>query len=325
MHMIVTNKKGLSQAWVSAVRNDQYERAGDYSVTQLISPAQLQILLERHRDKVVMDVQEGLWILLGKSVHYILEQSHTRGALTEHTLLFNIGNFQVSGTPDRLERIDDPEEKAAMSFLRSISPDRDWPERVRQYHLRDFKITSIYAIKEGPKDDWVRQTNCYGFMLRQQGIAVTRLSIETLLKDWRMSEYMKERNGRGYPDAQAQVLDVPVWNDAKCYEYLEQRVNLFESSKMLPDDKLPRCSHEERWAKPDRFAAVYHSKGTTVAARGGGNFDSQMDAEAFIAGYTGKKQLHVEFRPGESVRCEGYCPVKHWCRQYREEICGDEF
>lgn len=35
------------------------------------------------------------------------------------------------------------------------------------------------------------------------------------------------------------------------------------------------------------------------------------------------KQGYVEHRPGEPVRCTGYCPVAGWCPQRQAELAAD--
>ena len=72
--------------------------------------------------------------------------------------------------------------------------------------------------------------------------------------------------------------------------------------------ELPKCTSEERWAKPDTYAVM--KKGRKTALR-------LLPTEEQAKEYIGDQDFSVEFRKGVSTRCEGYCEVSQFCNQYR--------
>ena len=82
--MPIVNPHGIPDALVRAVENSaiNYEWRSEelsdkpqMSVTEVISPAQLQALLHTHRDTLEEDVVDRLWALDGTLVHLLLERA----------------------------------------------------------------------------------------------------------------------------------------------------------------------------------------------------------------------------------------------------------
>lgn len=302
--MQITNKHGLSDAWVKASEN-QYQKHGDYSATGLIAPPRQSILTERYDDKISEDVTDRIWALLGNSVHYVLQHSGNVNAIVEQRLSIDVLGKTITFQPDRVERIP------------NVDP--------AEFYLKDFKVTSawsvVHAMKE-MKGEWEAQTNIYAYGERQNGINVTKIAIEALIRDWNFRDAMKQ----DYPDCQVQVLPVEMWSDERCKAYLEERVKLHVSAANLPDADLPYCSMSERWAKPDAYAV--HKQGSTRAIPRGLKA-SRAEAIAYAKHKNDKRskadikkgvEYAVAYRSGESIRCERYCPVKDMCSQYRTVI-----
>jgi len=294
--MHVTNVHGLSDSWVSASA-DYYKQVGFRSATGLVQPPRITQLQKRHDDKIVVDVVDRIWALLGNSVHYILEKSGSVNALVEQRYTIQVLGKVVSLKPDRAERI----------------PNTDPPE----YHLKDYKVTSVYTVKkaiEYGKEDWEQQTNIYGYGLRQNGINVTKITIEALMRDWNKTEMLKTR---GYPEVQVKALPITVWDDLKCQRYLERRVELHVEAETLADHDLPFCTHAERWADNDLFAVR-----KVGAARCVNHGKKKTKAEAVMLCAERNKntkglKYEIEFRKSKSKRCTGnYCNVREFCNQY---------
>jgi hypothetical protein len=102
--MRLTNKLGLPSAIVAALENDTYSRGEcDLSVTQLIAPPRQVELRRRHEAELEEDVADRIWILLGKSIHEILEKAAPYGsAITEERLFMEIDGWVISGAFDSL-------------------------------------------------------------------------------------------------------------------------------------------------------------------------------------------------------------------------------
>jgi len=303
--MRLTNRLGLSSAWVSAARGN-YVKRGDFSVTELIAPAQQGILKARYSDDIEEDVEDCVWRLFGNGVHLVLEQSSMGDAFAELKLSINVAGKEVTGTLDSLDPT--AEEK--------------------HYDMNDFKVTSAWSAKYGLKPEHEAQANLYRYMGEHQyDIIIDDMRIELLLRDWKKSDALRDRQ---YPQHSMIIQPVPKWSDEKCEKWLMDRVRERTDALQKADENLPHCSSSDRWEKDSGWAVVStneKSKGRAVS--GGGKCKTKEDAKAFlakrIATRTSKKtkpivDARVIFRTGVSPRCEDYCPVKGMCHQYREVI-----
>jgi hypothetical protein len=280
--MKITNKAGLPDALVQAVKNDPYTRGkSDISVTQLIKPPQMRVLERQHWDEIKEDVADRLWALYGQAVHHILDRAGV-DALSEERLFAEIRGWTVSGQFDRLTLTQDGT-------------------------LSDYKMTSVYAVKDGVKPEWAVQLNMLDYLAQQNGHHVGRLEIVALLKDWRRAEAKRDPD---YPSVPAIAIEVPRWDVASQYDYMAERVRLHRQAE---DGDIPECTPEERWQKPAKWAWMREGRKSAVRL-----FDSQEAAQAAIES-GGKANDYIDYRPGQDVRCESYCLVAAFCEQYQQE------
>ena len=100
--MNLTNKYNLPKPLVSAIKNDPYKQVGDISVTSLISAPRRRQLEIRHQEEITEDASDRIWMLLGTSVHAILERADTTDHLAEERLTAKVLGWTVSGQPDLL-------------------------------------------------------------------------------------------------------------------------------------------------------------------------------------------------------------------------------
>ena len=271
--MKLTNKYNLPESFVRAVRNDPYKSSGDISVTRLIDSPQINYLREKYKDSIVEDVSEKIWILLGQGVHSILERSDHGGKVkVEERLTHEINGMVLSGQFDRL----DLDNKA----------------------LQDYKVTSTY--KKDGDISWERQLNVLAFLARKNNYEVEKLQIIAVFRDWSRA---KLRSDPDYPKVNVKVIDVPMWTEEKCLNYIGERISLFKESKL--GNPKP-CTDEERWMTPEKWAIKKPN-----AKRATKLFD--------------KKPMYIdpgmvlEHRPGKANRCEDYCNVKNFCPQWSKE------
>lgn len=328
--MILTNQYNLPTPLVEAVRRDEYDPDGDISATGLIQPPQMRYLEAMHANEITEDASEGIYRLLGKSVHEVLRAAGDDQAIHEERLAMTVNGWRVTGQTDRYEH-------GAV--------------------VRDFKVTSVYSFLLGDKPEWAAQLNIYGTLWRLHGFPVERLEIIAILRDWMKRRSLTEKD---YPPAPALVKEVPLWSHEKCVEYIRERVRLHQ--KAMRQGEYPPCTPEERWVRPDQWAVKKKGNKTAVRVlaseheaelwiadqrsdvpiryavlKAGGKralkvFDTQEEAQAVADGYTTTKdakyrvearqdlpEYEIEFRTGESVRCaEGYCRVAQRCRQAKE-------
>ena len=75
--MKYTNKHNIPDEVIRALKNDNYSKGdADISATGLLQPPQIRILNNEHEDEITTDVSDRIWILLGTSVHNILEKAN---------------------------------------------------------------------------------------------------------------------------------------------------------------------------------------------------------------------------------------------------------
>lgn len=293
--MKLTNALNLPAAIVNAIANDGYSRDGaDLSVSQLIAPPRKVELERRHADELVEDASDRIWALVGQAVHEILRRSET-DALTE-TRLF-IRSFDSAGRPWMVSGAFD-----RLACTHAV--------------LADYKVTSVWAVKNGYKIEWEQQVNIYAFMLRMHGYWVDRLQIVAILRDWRKSEALKYPNS--YPNHQVAVIDLPMWTDEQCHAFVRDRVEAHRAAR----ETLPLCTDDERWGKPTTYAVMKDGAQKALKV-----CETQAEAEAFIAEKAKSPKakmdiLRVDVRPGEFLRCTGYCAAAPFCSQYQDEMKG---
>ena len=280
--MRITNHANLPDAIVQAVKNDPYPQqyTGDISVTRLIDAPQIRVLRERHWDELEEDAADRVWSLLGQVAHGILERAET-AAMTERRLFAKVGGWRVSGQFDRL----------------AVLPDGT---------LQDYKVTSAWAVVNGLKPDWLHQLNCLRWLAERNGLAVRRLQVVAILRDWSRGKALGDP---GYPQRQVQVLDVPVWPLEESGKYIRERVRLHRAAS---GGRVPECTAEERWERPTTYAVMRRGRKSALRV-----FDSLESARELAAGESDRR---VEVRPGRAIRCEEYCPVAKFCPQRRAEL-----
>ena len=167
--------------------------------------------------------------------------------------------------------------------------------------VTDYKVTSVFTIQRGLKPDWEQQLNIYAWLLRQNGITATSLTIVGLCRDWVQSRAAVKRD---YPQSPIVPIRVPLWRDERQDTFVENRVRVHTMENTLP------CTPEERWARG----------GYTVL--GGGlkprSFDSLNEAANYI---------NIKEKPGRTfsikeggakfVRCEAWCSISDHCPQWK--------
>ena len=225
--MKLTNKIGLPEALVNAVRNDGYSRGqSDISVTQLIDSPFIRHLRQQHAAELTEDVSDRIWSLMGQSIHAILERANLTG-LVEQRLFVEINGHKLSGQFDHLEN----------------------------GVLTDWKLTSVWAVVYG-KTEWGKQLNVLAYLCRLKGLTVNSLQIVAILRDWSKSKAGKEDN---YPDTQVVTIPITLWTPERQEEYVLERINAHFHDGTIP------CTDDERWVKPGKFAVM--KKGRKSALR----------------------------------------------------------
>jgi hypothetical protein len=290
----LTNTLGLPESIVRAVANDPYDRGDAHiSVTGLIGPARKRQLEMQHADKTETDVADRIWSLYGQVVHGILERADLDDdeIVTEQRLFIERHDWRISGQFDRL-----------------VLKDR--------HVLQDYKFTSVYTIKDGPKPEYEAQANLYALMLAEHGYRLDAAEIVAVLRDWSKT---KARNSRkygdpNYPQRPVAVLPVRLWSRDETETYIRARL----MAHGLAQDVLPDCTAEERWADPPAFKII--KVGNKRAEPGHAAHPTRESAEAGLAALRDAKpktDFQIVEVAGTSKRCADYCEAAPFCEQWR--------
>ena len=290
--MKITNHFNVPEPLVALARKEYYSKGkADYSVTEIMSPPRIQRLKRKHWDDMEQDVTDMLWSMLGSALHVVAERSEVVDHLNEERLFMEVDGVTLSGSIDLQQHV-----KGGVA-------------------LKDYKFTSVWAVMND-KPEWEQQLNVYAWMVHKiKGVSIKGLQICAILRDW---STRKAQTESGYPQAQIQMIDIPVWSFDKTEKYVHERIELHKESKVQADwdEELPECTDEERWMRTTTYAVKKEGRKSAVRV-----FDSEEDAVKLIEESEDKKKLSVEVRKGEPVRCTGnYCGVNKWCSQYQSYL-----
>lgn len=281
--MQITNKLGYPEALVRAVELDPYSRGdSDYSVTQLLKPPRIVALEALHRHELVDDVSDRIWPLFGQIAHLILERANMAD-LVEKRFSAVFKGKKVSAQVDNLSLVNDL--------------------------LTDWKFATVWKFLPGKpvEPDWVAQLNMQREILLRNGLSANKLQIVGLLRDWSKSEASRNSD---YPQKGVITQPVEVWERERTVAFIEERIGLMEQAK----SSLPLCTPEERWARQDIWAVMRGDR----AIRMGLCFTEKAAIELQAK----NDGTRIEFRPGQSPRCDFYCSVSKYCTQYQSTKKG---
>jgi len=280
--MILTNEHDLPQSIVNAVKRDHPPVEDRYSVTDIINPPLIRHLRMKHWNEIEEDASDLLWMLLGTSMHYVLEKHSPEDAFQEEKLTMKM---TVDGKEVTIVGKSDLYDNGVIT---------------------DWKVTSTYAVLLGVKPEWEQQPNVYARLWEENGFPVNDLRINAILRDWQKSKALRERD---YPKIPFVQIDIPLWDKKTTTDYLVERIRLH---RQVPP---PECTPEEKWERPTKYALMKHDRKSAIKL-----FDSRLEADMALDMTTKDRHLHyIEERPGVCMRCESYCNVNKFCPYYKKE------
>lgn len=307
--MRIVNDLGFVEAWVNVLKNQIHQVIGFRSATELTNPPRMVELFRRHKDddRMVIYLSKRLWAIFGSAVHTILEYS-TQQSNTYREQIFTVpvDGHVVSMKPDWLELLPDSEltdaERAMLAKLGAKTG----------HHCVDFKVPKVYVGQkwaEDPQQSWIAQANVYAALARRLQIYIVRARVEAIYKDWAVSDLKRTKSY--YPPKAGQVLCMPLWPIEQQDTYLKQRIALHSASVSTPDDQLPFCTAEERWATAPEWKV--RKKGGDRALPGG-VCASKEQADTFAR--SKEYPTEIQFCPGVQKRCEEWCDAAAFCNQF---------
>lgn len=350
----LTNNHGLPESFMNALKRDTHPVSGDISVSQLIAPPQVRYLKRLH--DVEEDAMDFIFMSIGTALHKWLESGNSpdfdatavahvadlakmryndtqdvryqnlvkaiqalspppsdRKVYVEQTLTVAFENITLYGTSDYIETF-----KA--EHTDHIYGEHDYYNFSR---LEDHKMCSVYAwMYPESREKWIEQLNIYAWMAEKNGFPpVAELWINAYFRDWSRSRLL---NNADYPKQPFMRIQIPRKSNEEIETFVNSRLALH---RMADNGTPPECNGADRWASADSY--VVKTKKNEKSAIRGSKRDTLKGAEDFIKEIQHKYQpgdLYVETRPGESRKCESYCPVRSVCPQYKriQELTREE-
>tara|TARA_R100001460_G_scaffold51064_4_gene89663 strand:- start:1333 stop:2187 length:855 start_codon:yes stop_codon:yes gene_type:complete len=276
-----SNRTNLPDVIRKAVLNDGYDghKKSDITVSTLIAPPQINVLRKKFRDFIVVDVEDRLYSLFGSAIHKVFEQA---GESSNKDIIEERFYAMING----------------MSLSGQV--DRLIPSENK---ISDWKFTGVNKIIYSNFEDWEKQLNCYAYLARLNGYQIEKLEVIAVLRNW---ERMKVKTQQNYPESMIQIVEIPVWADQKIQAFIEKRIELHQNARA---GTIAPCTEEEKWTKDHIWALMKKGRKTAVKL-----FKNKRDIPSVL-----EKEQFIQFRKGESLRCENYCDVKDFCPQYDKE------
>jgi hypothetical protein len=290
--MNLTNRLGLPDIYCQAVEifESDYDRGkSDYTATQLLRPARISVLLNRHWQDVEEDVSDRLWSLAGQTGHLIFERigaKYPERYIVERRCYFDCDGDTIGAKLDcydiKESTIWDYKETSVFKFL--LGDTRDWETQLNINRLA-FSSTVVHATG-GPGTHTLNR------------FPVNALKILVKLKDWKAREARRKET---YPQAPIHIVELPIWSDKEVLNWTGKRIAELEAAR----DNPPVCTPEERWERGKKWAVMKVGRKRALKL-----FEDEAGAIG-LAETDGK--YYVEERVAEPARCLYYCPVAQFC------------
>lgn len=216
-----TNKYNYPEILADALKHSDYDvkpSANMISVTSLIKTPRIRKYELDDNYETIIDVSDNVWMLLGNSIHKILENSGSK-YIRELRLQKEFNGTIVTGKFDYY----DYESKT----------------------LGDFKITSKY-ITEARKE-WEKQLNILAYLVSNSlNLEVRRLEITAIARDFMFADKFSSK----FQDSPVNTFEINKWSNYDTEMYIRKRL-LAHS-----DYQNYICNDEDKWTKPITYAVT---------------------------------------------------------------------
>lgn len=287
--MIIENKLELPEALVKAVSLEKHNGENEISATTLLKGVKEILITDRHWEELKADVSDNVWALFGTAIHALLEKE-SPDTFTEEKFWSKIGDWNVTGRVD------------CYDMSKEI--------------IYDYKCTSVWKIVFKNFEDWEMQGKIYAWLLKQKGLNVKECRFIALLRDWSETESLRKED---YPKTQIYVHKFEITeNDLEETEkFIKDKLEQLSTFVNTPDDNIPECTKEERWAEETKYAVMKEGRKTAVKV-----CENKDEADK-MAKELGDKH-YVEERKGKDKKCGRYCPCRAFCSYYKEHITEED-
>lgn len=284
--MKITNKHNLPQTFVNVLEKPSYSKGGaNLSATELLSSPQIVQLRKMHAEELEQDAMDMVWSIIGTAVHHILEQGADENNQVEERIHAELDGWSLSGAIDLQRILEDGIE------------------------VNDYKTVGVYGVMN-EKKEWEEQLNIYAWLVEKvKKQPVVGLKIIAIIRDWSRRDAETRAN---YPRTPVASIDINLWPMEQREEFIRNRIHAHSEALFAADTgaDLPPCTPAEMWEKETVYAL---KKNGAVRAKSLHSTLEEAEAALEEAG----KGFFIETRPGERTRCEYYCPVNNYCKQYK--------
>lgn len=223
--MKFTNKFGFPHYVEEWLTNDEYDYDPDaVTATSLLKPIRMFVLAKRYKDVTELDISDLIASRYGTALHDSLEKVKVKNAIQENRLQTSINGYKVTGKFDMIVDMDKPVKK-----------------------LVDVKSTSVWSyIFNSKHEDYITQLSIYRFLAQKNNINVGEdAEIFMMFTDWSGT---KARSDPSYPQARIAIVPIKLWPPEQTEKFIVNRLRLFDTASILPDNDLPWCNETELWS-----------------------------------------------------------------------------
>lgn len=228
-------------------------------VTQLLKPAHMLRLEQKHFDEMEADAESFVPALVGQAWHAFIEPRQNGGYVETE--------IQVAVASRSLRRW-------------KLTGRPDWFDRDR---IIDHKTTRVWSAVFG-KPEWEEQLNIYRYLVHHgMGITPEQLEVHAVYLDWSETQAMRNPD---LPRRRLEVLPVPVWPLESTESFIKDRLAALETPA------LEVCTPAERWERGEHWAAMKRGRKTALA-----RCDTEAEAAAIAEQASGGYVEHRPGKP----------------------------
>lgn len=254
-----------------------------YSVTELLLSTQEIILTRKYYSEIEEDISDCIPALFGSAVHKVFEEN-SNPEESEVKLEYQFGEDTIVGIIDH----------------------------VKDDLIEDYKTCSVSKITKQDFSEHELQIKLYAFLrFKKTGIITRKGTLYYLMKDW---SKVKASTGGNYPNSPIYIHSFEIQDsDYDLAEnYLTKKLSEIHHYLNVKDEELLSCSDEERWYTGTDYA-VYKNVGDKRAAY---VTKDEEDAHNYITNKCNGSG-EVQVRKGQNLKCELYCLVNKFCKQFK--------
>lgn len=349
----IINTKGLPSPFVEAITYSDFLPAGNLSAYRLQEPPQITRL--KKDNKIDEDVADKVWTLISRALVQVIENgsSNMRARRSFANVIQFVSSvskleedeskkqamINVIGTLDAISTqylpIDDryimrqsygidveteftifkgTDKESTQSGSVSVFDTIPLYDKVDKVLYYPRLCDTLHAKRSEMRDSWVRESNIQALILRSNGYDVESIKCIMIFKDWTRSKSLITKD---YPSKQIEVMSLPVRDNAKVSSFVKARA---AQHLRLSFGDIAECSPSDRWAEADQYVVV--RKGKSRVEKRSLTYD---EAVTWLAMNRDRYyDAEVKTMPGKSRRCESYCPVRDFCKQW-DKIKADTY